>query len=40
MLQREVTFASQAPLARVRELEAVLGGAIQGKPEVVRLALA
>ncbi|MFM2126165.1 MAG: hypothetical protein RL328_2616 [Acidobacteriota bacterium] len=40
MLQREVTFASQAPLARMRELEAVLGEAIQGKPEVVRLALA
>ncbi len=40
MLQREVTVASQAPLSKISELEALLGEAIQGKPEVVRLALA
>lgn len=40
MLQREVTVASQAPLSKISELEALLGEAIQGKPDVVRLALA
>ena len=40
MLQREVTVASQAPLSKISELEALLGEAIQGKPEIVRLALA
>ena len=39
MAQRDATIA-QASFSKVSEIEAALGQAIQGKPEVVRLALA
>src|SRR6478752_2681587 len=40
MLQRETTYSPPISLAKLSEIEAALGEAIRGKPEVVRLSLA
>src|SRR3982751_3615016 len=40
MLQRETTYGPPGSLSKLSDIEAALGEAIQGKPEVVRLALA
>src|SRR4051812_29999025 len=39
MLQRETTYGPPGSLSKLSEIEAALGEAIRGKPEVVRLAL-
>jgi MoxR-like ATPase len=39
MLQRETTYGPPGSLAKLSEIEAALGEAIRGKPEVVRLSL-
>src|SRR5262245_14061931 len=39
MLQRDVAEAPGLSLAKLTELEAALGSAIRGKPEVIRLSL-
>ena len=39
MLQRETTYGPPSSLSKISEIEAVLGEAIRGKPEVVRLSL-
>jgi len=40
MVQRETTYSPPISLAKISEIEAALGEAIRGKPEVVRLSLA
>ena len=40
MVQRETTYSPPVSLAKLSEIEAALGEAIRGKPEVVRLSLA
>src|SRR5437868_2204809 len=40
MVQRETTYSPPISLAKISEMEAALGEAIRGKPEVVRLSLA
>ena len=40
MVQRETTYSPPISLAKLSEIEAALGEAIRGKPEVVRLSLA
>src|SRR5512146_3197895 len=39
MLQRETTYGPPGSLSKLSEIEAALGEAIRGKPEVVRLSL-
>src|SRR6266403_1905755 len=39
MLQRETTYGPSGSLSKLSEIEAALGEAIRGKPEVVRLSL-
>ena len=39
-MQRETTYSPPISLAKISEIEAALGEAIRGKPEVVRLSLA
>src|SRR6185437_6144089 len=39
MSQRETTFSPPVSLSKLSEIEAALGEAIRGKPEVVRLSL-
>jgi len=40
MLQRDATYSPSVSLAKLADIEAALGEAIQGKPDVVRLSLA
>src|ERR1044071_4517543 len=40
MVQRETTYSPPVSLAKLQEIESVLGEAIRGKPEVLRLSLA
>src|ERR1700686_1360111 len=40
MLQRETTYGPPGSLSKLSEIEAALGEAIRGKPDVVRLSLA
>ena len=39
MLQRDATYTPSVSLAKLADIEAALGEAIQGKPDVVRLSL-
>src|SRR6202142_4369994 len=40
MVQRETVYSPSVSLSRLQEIESVLGQAIRGKPEVIRLSLA
>src|SRR5712691_6750053 len=37
---RDSLYSPPVPLSKLQEIESVLGGAIRGKPEVLRLSLA